>query len=65
MDLIPILSSVIVIATIITIVLAGLSYLAFKMRDRKGRKRVPDRPVFFRRYWPEELSNRTGTSRRP
>lgn len=58
MDLIPILSSVIVVATIVTIALAGVSYLAFKMRDRKNRKSVPDRPVFFRRYWPEELADR-------
>ncbi len=59
MDLIPILSSVIVVATIVTIALAGISYLAFKMRDRKGKKQIPDRPVFFRRYWPEELAERS------
>lgn len=53
MDLIPILSSVIVIATIVTIFLASVSYAAFKMRDRRNRKGAPDRPVFFRRYLPE------------
>ena len=42
----------------VTIALAGVSYLAFKMRDRKNRKSAPDRPVFFRRYWPEELADR-------
>ena len=50
MDLIPVLSSVIVLATIATIVLALLSYLAFKLRDRRSRAQAPERPVFFRRY---------------
>ncbi len=55
MDLIPILSSVIVIATIVTIFLASVSYAAFKMRDRRGRKGGPQKPLFFRRYLPEGM----------
>lgn len=55
MDLIPYLSTVILIATIATIILAFLSYLVFKLRDRKKRSRGDEAaPVFFRRYLPDE-----------
>lgn len=63
MDLIPVLSSVIVLATIATVILALLSYVAFKLRDRKGKKTGPMNPVFFRRYWPEELGPRPNKDR--
>ncbi len=55
MDLIPVLSSVIVLATIATIILALLSYLAFKLRDRRSRSSVPQEVRFFRRFVPEGL----------
>jgi len=55
-DLIPYLSTVILIATIATIILAFLSYLVFKLRDRKKRPRQQEAPVFFRRYLPDEPS---------
>lgn len=57
-DLIPILSTIILATTIVTIVLAVGSYAAYKLRDkRRARRKVvgaeeqePLRP--FRRYEP-------------
>lgn len=49
MDLVPYLSAVILISTIATIVLAVLSYAAFKLRDKR-RPKGSDTPVFFRVY---------------
>lgn len=57
LDLIPILSTVIMATTIVTIVLAFGSYAAYKLRDKK-RARVNRRapgdeeaaPPVFRRY---------------
>jgi hypothetical protein len=56
-DLIPILSTIILATTIVTIVLAVGSYAAYKLRDKqRARRRVvateeePLRP--FRRYEP-------------
>ena len=50
MDLIPYLSAVILITTLATILLAVLSYAAFKIRDKRKPKRSTDEPVFFHRY---------------
>ena len=50
MDLVPYLSAVILIATIVTIVLALASYLAFKVRNRRKPKTSTERPVYFERY---------------
>ena len=55
-DLIPILSTIILATTIVTIVLAVGSYAAYKLRDRQRARGVdaaqqePPRP--FRRYQP-------------
>ncbi len=55
MDVVPYLSAVILIATIATILLAVLSYAAFKLRDRRKPKKNAEGPVFFRRLpRPEE-----------
>ena len=55
MDLIPYLSAVILISTVATILLAVISYAAFKLRDKRRPKSDPeDVPQFFHRY-------RTGT----
>ena len=50
MDLVPYLSAVILISTIATIVLATLSYLAFKVRNRR-KPRVEKGPAatYYRR----------------
>ena len=50
MDLVPYLSAVILIATIATILLAVISYAAFKLRDRRRPRGSEEEPVFFRRY---------------
>ena len=64
-DLIPILSTIILATTIVTIVLAVGSYAAYKLRDKKRARRKlaapaeeeePLRP--FRRYAPRR-STRT------
>ena len=55
MDLIPYLSAVILVATVATILLAILSYTAFKLRDKRRPKTAEaEAPVFFHRYREEE-----------
>ena len=57
-DLIPILSTVILATTIVTIVLAVGSYFAYKLRDKRRARRPPaetpteEAPPVFRRYRP-------------
>jgi hypothetical protein len=52
MDLVPYLSTVIVVATLATVILAVFSYAAFKVRDRRQPREENSAPVFFRRYGP-------------
>jgi hypothetical protein len=47
MDLVPYLSAVILIATIL---LSVISYAAFKLRDKRKPKSQTEKPVFFHRY---------------
>lgn len=62
MELIPLLSTVILVATIVTIVFAVFSYLAYRARERKVprvRTKSADSqllldPQFFKRYQPPE-----------
>jgi len=54
-QLVPYLSTVIVVATVATVVLAVFSYRAFKLRERR-RPRNAAPPVFFRRYRPEGVA---------
>ncbi len=50
MDYVPYLSAVILISTIATVLLALVSYAAFKLRDRRKPKDAGSAPVFFHRY---------------
>lgn len=50
MDVLPYLSAVILISTIATLLLAVLSYGAFKLRDRRRGGGGAQAPVFFKRY---------------
>ena len=52
MDIVPYLSAVILVATIATILLAVISYAAFKLRDKRRPRGVQETPVFFHRYRP-------------
>ena len=54
MELVPYLSAVIFIATIATIILATLSYAAFKMRNLRKPKGESRKPVYFRRVDPSQ-----------
>jgi hypothetical protein len=54
MDLVPYLSAVILVATIATILLAVISYAAFKMRNKRRPKGQAAAPVFFHRYREDE-----------
>ncbi len=50
MDVVPYLSAVILVSTIATIVLAVLSYAAFKLRDRRKPSAQTETPCFFHRF---------------
>jgi hypothetical protein len=54
MEIVPILSTVLLGATIITILFAFLSYMAYRVRERKrpvaGSGAQGAEPRFFRRY---------------
>ncbi len=56
MELIPILSTVILAATIVTIVFAAFSYVAYRAREKKAPKPAAGgaaaEPLFFKRYIP-------------
>jgi len=60
MELIPLLSTVILVATIVTIVFAVFSYLAYRAREKKvprvatgsSDKQTLLDPQFFKRYIP-------------
>ena len=54
MDIVPYLSAVILVTTIATILLAVLSYAAFKLRDKRKPKTNLEKPVFFHRYTLED-----------
>ncbi len=62
MELIPLLSTVILVATIVTIVFAVFSYLAYRAREKKvprvrsrsTESRILLEPQFFKRYQPPE-----------
>ena len=49
MDLVPILATVVLIATLSTLVLGVLSYLAFRAREKRRPRDAPEpaRKVFF------------------
>ena len=66
MDLISILATAVLAATIATVVMGFLAYGAFKLREKRGpRGRTTvglalesEAPVFFSRYVPEGLLQR-------
>lgn len=52
MDIIPILSTIILVSTLVTLVLAVGSYFAYRVRESRRPKspsQLP-KPVFFRKY---------------
>lgn len=64
MDIIPVLSTVILISTLVTLVLAVGSYFAYKMRESR-RPRAPAqvaKPAFFRKYQPKQHSRGSADS---
>ncbi len=48
MELIPILATIILIATIITFILAIGAYILYKVRERKGTQREAQQPAFIK-----------------
>jgi hypothetical protein len=48
-DLVPYLSAVILVSTIATLVLAIVSYAAFKLRNKRKPRGPAEKPVYFRR----------------
>ncbi|MEO6026660.1 MAG: hypothetical protein ABIR79_07340 [Candidatus Binatia bacterium] len=62
MDFVPILATVVLIATLSTLVLGVLSYLAFRARERRQPRATaePPRKVFFVRLGlPEATASGT------
>lgn len=59
MDLVPILATIVIIATLSTLVLGVLSYLAFRARERRqpGPTAEPPRKVFFVRLGLPEAAS--------
>lgn len=49
MDLVPYLSAIILISTIATLILAVVSYAAFKLRNKRKPKATTTVPRFFER----------------
>ena len=62
MDLIPYLSAVILISTVATILLAVISYAAFKLRDKRRPKKAVEAPSFFHRYRNEPAGEPSGAA---
>ena len=58
MDLVPILATVVLIATLSTLILGVLSYLAFRAREKRRPRDapVPVRKVFFVRLGLPEIA---------
>ncbi len=55
MELIPLLSTIILSATIVTILFAAFSYIAYRARDKRRPAQLSDgaeENLFFRRYEP-------------
>jgi len=60
MELIPLLSTIVLVATIVTIIFAIFSYAAYRsrekrmppLRSRSAGGQIPLEPQFFRRYQP-------------
>lgn len=52
MELIPLLSTIILVSTIITIILAIASYLMYKIRERRRpwKGSPKEKPKFFQKY---------------
>ena len=63
MNPIPILSNVVLVATGVTIVLAVGSYVVYRLRDLRKRKKDNEAkkkqkvgPIYFERYYPKKSS---------
>jgi hypothetical protein len=63
MELIPLLSTVILVATVVTLLFAAFSYLAYRAREKKvprvttslmDKQQILLEPQFFKRYHPPE-----------
>lgn len=61
MDIVPLLSTIILISTLVTIVLSVVSYVAFKIRERRRPwVKGAGQPVsFFTRYVPQNGTDRS------
>jgi len=66
MELIPILSLIILVATISTFILAVGAYILYKVRERKGNQSVAEQPSSIQAelVTPERVVSQTRTTRR-
>lgn len=61
MDPVPILSTIIFVATVATMILAVFSYAAFKLREKRGPAGGDENPIFFRRFELPAADEEPGT----
>ena len=63
MDLNSVLSTIIIVAFVVTVVLAVGSYMLYKMRERRRPKVAFDpanENIFFERFFPKPTSGQSG-----
>jgi heme/copper-type cytochrome/quinol oxidase subunit 2 len=63
MDLNNVLSTIIIVAFVVTVVLAVGSYMLYKLRERRRPRTVFDpskENIFFERFFPKQTSGQSG-----
>ena len=60
MELVPILSTIILVGTIATFILAVFAYILYKIREGKSRERAQQRPYAETRHQPAYLAQQPG-----
>lgn len=61
-DLVPILATVVIIATVATLILAVFSYLAFRARERRRPVPLADEPAMRPRFLVRLVLPETGVA---
>lgn len=65
MDLNNVLSTIIIVAFVVTVVLAVGSYMLYKLRERRRPRTIFDpakENIFFERFFPKHPAGKSGES---